>query len=274
MPPLNLTEQAEQLLTLANDFEALHTRVRDVSYTPGTDALRQISPLLLMAQDLTATALVRLGALDSSAYTSVAGSRASLECLASVVAASSLAGQDLASALYANPYDGAPFPGYPADDESVRIARHAEAIPKMTGHLADAARQLYLSATGCHYVATGVARDLTAAREAAATASGRPAPALTGAQYVALKSFSLGSCRLYELGLGMTRVATDDGARVSIATFRALAERGLVDRDTSASLFRGQKITVTEEGQQALARPCPPQPQRRPPRRPLPSLLR
>ncbi|WP_187645621.1 hypothetical protein [Streptomyces sp. TRM49041] len=165
MPPLNLLEQAEQLRDLGREFEALHARVRDVSYTPGTDALRRISPLLLKVQDLMATALVRLGALDGGAYADIAGSRASLECLASVVAASSLAGNDLASALYANPCEGAPFAGYPADDEAVRTARHAEAIPRMTGHLADAAHQLDLSAIGCHYVATGITRDLAAAQE-------------------------------------------------------------------------------------------------------------
>lgn len=183
-----------------------------------------------------------------------------LECLASVVVASSLAGNDLAGALYANPYEGAPFPGYSADSASVRTARHAEAIPKMTGHLTDAAHQLDLSAIGCHYVATAITRDLTSTREAAATAQRAAGPALTGTQYDALKSFSLGSGRLYEgsqRGAGAPRVATGNGTRVSIATFRALAKRGLVDRDTSTSLFHGQKITVTKEGQQALSGPRP-----------------
>jgi hypothetical protein len=55
----------------------------------------------------------------------------------------------------------------------------------------------------------------------------------------------------------VTRVSTDDGTRVSIATFRALAKRGLVVRETSTSLFRGQKITVTDEGHRALTRPRP-----------------
>ncbi|MFF1420031.1 hypothetical protein [Streptomyces sp. NPDC058280] len=146
-----MAEQAEQLCFLAREFEALQARVRDVSYTPGTYALRQISPLLLRAQDLTATTLVRLGALDGIVYADTAGSRASLECLSSVMGASALAGNDLASALY----------------------------------------------------------------------------------------------------------ATADGTRVSIAAFRALAKRGLVARDTSTSLFRGHKITVTEQGQQALAKRCP-----------------
>jgi hypothetical protein len=55
----------------------------------------------------------------------------------------------------------------------------------------------------------------------------------------------------------VTRVAADDGTRISIATFRALNKRGLVDWDTSTSLFHGQKITVTEHGRQALANPRP-----------------
>ncbi|MGW1609790.1 hypothetical protein ACWCQZ_10390 [Streptomyces sp. NPDC002285] len=260
MTPLNLAEQAEQLRCLASDFEALHARVRDISYTPGTDALRQISPLLLKAQDLTATALVRLGALNSSAYTSIAGSRASLECLSSVLVASSLAGNDLASALYANPYEGAPFPGYAADDTSTSTTRHAEAIPKMTGHLADAAHQLDLSATACHYVATGITRDLAATCHETPSARRADGPPLTSAQYDTLKALALGGGKLYESsqrGLGVTRVATDDGTRVSIATFRALNKRGLVDWDTSTSLFHGQKITVTENGRQALASPRP-----------------
>ncbi|WP_406149352.1 hypothetical protein [Streptomyces anulatus] len=257
MHPLNLPKQVDQLRLLANDFEAMSARVRDVSYTPGTDALRKIRPLLLRTQFLTTATLIRLGALDSSAYTSTPGSQASLECLASVVFASSLAGTDLAHALHANPYEGAPFPGYPADTASVRTARHAEAIPKMTGHLADAVRHLDLSATGCHYVATGITRDLTTAREAKTAAQRKASPDLSGTQYDALKTFSLGASRLYETRPGMIRVYTDNGDRVSMATYEALAKRELVDRDTSTSLFRGQRISVTEEGQRALAGPRP-----------------
>ncbi|KUO04626.1 hypothetical protein [Streptomyces caeruleatus] len=56
----------------------------------------------------------------------------------------------------------------------------------------------------------------------------------------------------------MTRVATNDCTRVSFATYRALEKGGLVTRDTSTSLWTGgQKITGTEQGQQALAQPRP-----------------
>ncbi|WP_186343665.1 hypothetical protein [Streptomyces sp. CFMR 7] len=47
------------------------------------------------------------------------------------------------------------------------------------------------------------------------------------------------------------------GTRVSIATYRALAKRKLVRSDTGTSLFQGQKITVTEAGQRALAESRP-----------------
>ncbi|MFJ8978753.1 hypothetical protein [Streptomyces sp. NPDC102282] len=234
--------------------------MHDVSYTPGTDALRHIGPLLLQAQDLTATAMVRLTALDNSAYTHVAGSHASLDLLSSVVSSSSLAGTDLAHALLANPYEGAQFAGYPADDEAVRAARHAEAIPRMSGHLNDAVHQLDLCATGCHYLAHGITEDLASAQDHRTVVLRRTAgAALSPAQYDALTALAAGG-RLYESstrGLGVTRVATQDGTRVSIATYRALAKRGLVSADTGTSVFQGQKITVTGEGQRVLAGPRP-----------------
>ncbi|MCG7207282.1 hypothetical protein [Streptomyces arenae] len=245
---------------MAYDFEAIKARVHDISYTPGTNALHHISPLLLQAQDLTATALGRLTALDNSTYTNIAGSRAGLELLASVVSSSSLAGTDLTHVVLTNPYEGAQFACYPADDESVRTVRHAEAIPQTNGHLDDAVHQLDLCAIGCNYLAHGITEDLATAQDHKPTpAQQTPGPALTPAQYGALTALN-GGGHLYESatrGLGVTRVATDDGTRVSIATFQALDKRGLVTRDTSTSLATGQKITVTEQGQQALARPRP-----------------
>ncbi|MFD3522223.1 hypothetical protein [Streptomyces sp. NPDC058653] len=260
MSPLNLTEQAQELRNLAHEFEALHDRVRGVSYTPGTDALRQIGLLLLTTQDLTATLLVRLGALANSPYTRTPGSHASLECLSSLVLASTLAGNDLARALHANPLEGAPFPGYRAENASDRVARHATAIPRMNGHLNDEAHQLDLSATGCHYVATGITSDLADTHDQAKSERQTAAPALSPAQYDALKALSAGEGKLYESprrGLGVTRVITHDGNRVSIATFRALVKGRFVTADTSTSLWHGQKITVTGDGQRALAQHRP-----------------
>ncbi|WP_327352868.1 hypothetical protein [Streptomyces sp. NBC_01304] len=234
--------------------------MRDISYTPGTDALRHISPLLLQAQDLTATALVRLKALDNSTYTSVPGSQASLNLLASVVSSSSLAGTDLAHVVLANPYEGAEFAGYPATSEAIRTARHAEAIPKMNGHLDDAVHQLDLCAIGCHYLAHGITEDLTTAQELKpAVVQQTAGPALTPAQHGALAALHNGG-HLYRnpnRRKGETRVAANNGARVSIATYRVLAKHELVTNDTRTPLVVGQTITVTEQGQQALAQQRP-----------------
>jgi hypothetical protein len=71
----------------------------------------------------------------------------------------------------------------------------------------------------------------------------------------------------------VTRVTADDGTRISIATFRALNKRGLVDWDTSTSLVHGQRITVTEHGRQALVKPRPAATATTP-RKPSPGLLR
>ncbi|MBV9025560.1 MAG: hypothetical protein JO362_17610, partial [Streptomycetaceae bacterium] len=113
MPQLDISQQVERLRRLAGDFEALHSQVNGLAYRPGTDALYKISPLILKVQDLTAQAIRQLPALDvdDSRHTTSADSRSRLQTLASVVSSASLAGTDLANALYANPYQGTGFLG-------------------------------------------------------------------------------------------------------------------------------------------------------------------
>ncbi|WP_241524442.1 MULTISPECIES: hypothetical protein [unclassified Streptomyces] len=235
--------------------------MRDLSYAPGTDALRKITPLLLQAQELTTTALGHLTALDNSAYTSLTGSRAGLEALSATVAGASLACTDLAEALSANPYEGAPFDGHPADDAQVRAARHAEAIPRMSSHLKDAALQLDVGATACHYLATSITNSLpVAAPHQPHAARHQAVPRLNDTQHAALKALAQGGGQLCEgARKGVARVVAKNGSRIPVATFRALAKRGLVTAETGKSLLVGQEITVTEQGQRALAqhRPAP-----------------
>ncbi|RPK79004.1 hypothetical protein [Streptomyces sp. ADI98-10] len=156
-----LQHHERQLHDLASEFEALHVRVRDVSYTPGADALRRIGPLLLAAQDLTATALVRLNALHNSTFAAVAGRRSSLERLSSVLVASSLVNNALALALQANPGEGELPSGSRPHDGPAGTARQAEGILLIVGHLDEAASRLERSATACRHLAADIVRDLT-----------------------------------------------------------------------------------------------------------------
>ncbi|MFF2224988.1 hypothetical protein ACFVV7_16885 [Streptomyces globisporus] len=161
MSALDFRHHERQLHDLANEFESLRVRVRDVSYTPGADALRRIGPLLLAAQDLTATALVRLNALYGSRSVGAAGRRASLDRLSSVLVASCLVNNALALALQANPGEEEPSTGEWASGRATGDARHAEAILLIVGHLDEAATQLELSATACRRLATDIVGNPT-----------------------------------------------------------------------------------------------------------------
>lgn len=158
--------------------------------------------------------------------------------------ASSLASNDLANALFANPYERTRFAGHPADDETVRTARHVEAIPPMTRHIDDAAHQLDLNASECHYFAHGITEDLTSAEDHQAVAAPNTAgPALTPSQYDALTSLR-SDRRLYESsqrGLGVTHIAADDATCGSTAAEWAPCQEELGDR---AAVVEGREQGV------------------------------
>ena len=172
-----------RLRQLGSDFDDLHSEVRSLALTPGTEARHQLTSKITATNELVHRAMECLAALDGSQYTAVPGSRPALEALASVVYSAIVASSDLGAALLENPLEGSPFPGPPADEAAVRKARHAQAIPAMVEHLAEAAHQLDLAHTGCYYLASGITRDLKQhAEQNQATA----APKITDSQYAAL----------------------------------------------------------------------------------------
>lgn len=233
----------------------MHSEIRSLALTPGTDARQQLTSKIVATNELVQRAMERLAALDGSQYTAVPGSRPSLEALASVVLAASLAASDLACALEANPMEGAAFPGPPTDETAVRKARHAEAVPAMTEHLADAAHQLDLAHTGCYYLASGITRDL---KQYAEQNQATPAPKITDSQYAVLARLFAGGGTLFETSrYGVTKALDKDRGTVNVATLNALIKRGLIAVDTSTSLQQGQRLDVTAEGHRALAQHKP-----------------
>ncbi|GAA2312655.1 hypothetical protein Scani_00040 [Streptomyces caniferus] len=248
---VDLNEQINQLRHLAHHFKALHNRVRALdiaAVAPGTEALRQLTPLVLTSQELVGKALLPLSALDGSPYAAVSGSRQALNALGAVVSGASQASCDLAHALAANPLDSIGFGGPHQDEEGIRNARHARAVPEMAGHLADAAHQLNVCESACHDLATYITRDL----ERASTNT-RQAPKISPTQYEALTSLAKCGATMQTRGRGSTIVLTPDHTLITIATFQSLDKRGLVHLDTSVPLYQGRGITVTAEGHRALA---------------------
>ncbi|MDX2515959.1 hypothetical protein [Streptomyces stelliscabiei] len=228
----------------------MHSEVRSLTLTPGTDARQQLTSKILATNELVQQAMERLAALDGSQYAAVPGSRPSLEALAASIAAS-----DLASALEANPLEGAAFPGPPADEAAVRTARHTEAVPAMAEHLADAAHGLDLAYTGCYYLASGISRDL---EQYAEQPQETPVPEITASQYAVLARLSAGGGTRYVISRhGVLKAIDKDRATVNVATLSALIKRELVEVDTTTPLHQGQRLHVTAEGRRALAQHKP-----------------
>ncbi|MFD7013900.1 hypothetical protein [Streptomyces sp. NPDC059928] len=246
---VDLAEQIHHLRNLAHDFKALHREVLDLDVAPGSDALRQLTPLVLKSQTLVGKALLPLCALDASPYAAVAGSRESFDALTALVSGASLAGCDLAHALAANPLDSIGFDGPSRNEDSIRTTRHTQALPKMARHLADAARQFEVCEAACHYLAGGIAEDL----ERASASTQRAPHRLSLAQNEALRALAKGGATMRKQGGGSRIVVTSDRTRITISTFQSLDKRGLVHVDTSVPLSRGRGITVTPEGHRALA---------------------
>ncbi|MFF2567270.1 hypothetical protein [Streptomyces sp. NPDC058084] len=223
-----------------------------LTWAPGSDALAKISSLLLRSQQVTAGTLAELSALDGSSYTAVPGSRPAMDALAGAVAAASSASTDLAQAISANPLEGAAFPGPPADEDAVREARHAEAIPVITEHLADAAYGFDLAATCCAYVATGITHDLDRVPK------NEKLPKLNTRQFTALQALAENGGTSFSTGrIGAVRVQAANGANIGPATWEFFEKHRLVHIDIRHSLYHGQMVTLTDRARRLLTQPRP-----------------
>jgi hypothetical protein len=81
----------------------------------------------------------------------------------------------------------------------------------------------------------------------------RPA-APTAAQLTAMQALQRGGVQLYETRIGNARIDTGTASvRISQSTFRALETKGWASRDYSTSLYRGQTLSLTPEGERVLA---------------------
>ncbi|KUO04625.1 hypothetical protein [Streptomyces caeruleatus] len=241
--------QVDHLRQLAADFDALKNSVTALNVQPGSALLQHLAPKIAQVHELTGRTLVRLASLNGSQYTVVPGSRTSLKALAGVVESASSAALDRAHAVTDNPLDAAGSAGGPPlDDDAVRQARHAAAQPHLTKALADAAHQLALSATGCHYTASGIISDLKDHPEHLP-----PLPQLTPAQYTALEKIAQGgSVFSRSLRGGRDTIRAGDRSTIHSKPFHVLAKNRLIRKDGQGSSFGGQDVTITTAGRLAL----------------------
>ncbi|MDT3395320.1 hypothetical protein RKE29_01420 [Streptomyces sp. B1866] len=141
------------------------------------------------------------------------------------------------------------LPRLAASDVDILAARRSQA----TDHL----RRLLTTYQNALITADGnspapVRAEELAPRQVAARHS--RAVRLSAAQVAALEEIARGGVALQEIRVGRGRfVVSPRGARLYPATVDALVDKGLADRDRSTSLFRGQRLALTEQGERALA---------------------
>ncbi|MFF7438960.1 hypothetical protein [Streptomyces sp. NPDC008122] len=90
----------------------------------------------------------------------MAGSRSTLDTLASAVSTASLVSTHLARAIAVNPLDGMSHPGPAVDEDAIRRTRRADTQNDIADCLSEALMDLDLTATCCSYAVGGIARDL------------------------------------------------------------------------------------------------------------------
>ncbi|MFJ7164049.1 hypothetical protein ACIQUV_00915 [Streptomyces globosus] len=169
--PSSASDTAAPFRDLAAHFAELRAQVDALDKTPGPGFFAEVTPLLLESQQLTRRLVAALSHLSTSDYSTVPGSRSTLDSLAATVGSAALVSTHLAQAIAVNPLDGLSLLGAPADEVAIRQVRETDARDAVEECLAEALHDLDLTAT-CSYAASGIARNvgLAQARHAAAQA--------------------------------------------------------------------------------------------------------
>lgn len=265
MPITTVNDEVDELRHLSRDYTDLLSALADGPPHRDADGLTWLSARILDTQTLTRRVLERLRALCSSDVSDTPEHLQALRKVAGIARDTTEAGLILTGAVTALPFAAAvprPQPGRDIPDPG--HDGHTTARRAIAEGLRDASRVLQSCATACLYAAAPLTACPTEpapansnrTRSAPATepAAGRPSK-LTVAQRAALQAIAAGTAVMYDSGRGPMRVTAAGGVRITMPTFEALRRLGLVDRDTSTSLYSGQKLYATAAGRATLAVP-------------------
>ncbi|MGW7303998.1 hypothetical protein ACWGI1_00280 [Streptomyces sp. NPDC054835] len=226
--------------------------------TPGPVFLATVRPLLLESQQLTKQLVAALLILSASDYTTVPGSRSTVDTLASAVGSAGLVTTHFTQAIASNPLDGINSPGLPADERAISRARRADAVADIEECLDNALHDLGTAATSCSYAASAIVRDLDRAE------ASMPLPRLNAKQLAALEALAQGEGVQRIIRGGGVRILAADGAPVHPVTFAFFEKHRLVHVDRGTTISQGQTVAVTNRAHQLLAQPRPTAPTVRP----------
>ncbi|WP_225847295.1 hypothetical protein [Streptomyces sp. HPF1205] len=265
LPITTVNDEVDKLRHLSRDYTDLLFAFADGPPHLDTDGLAWLSARVLDTQALTRRVLERLRALTTFTTSDTPEHLQVLTTVAAIARDTTEAGLILtdavtafplaATARHPHPGDGAQGPEHHEEQDRAQQA--------VAEKLRDASRTLQSCATACLYAAAPLANNPTGpapatsstpvAEAADAPASAR-SPQLTVAQTNALRAIAAGGVTMRDTGhMGNMRITAGSGVRITLSTYEALRRLGLVDRDTSTSLYNGQKLYATEAGRTAAA---------------------
>lgn len=273
---IDISAEVTQLHSLTGDITALKHRLHRDRPAPDPAGLRWLIDRIGDAQQLTRGVLERLEHLEGCQLASAPGHGAVLNCLAALAHDTAAAGMTLATALLAFPFDAAD--SHPGRDQAARneatTGRSLNAGDLLREVTRDAAATLAACDSACAYVATALTQQIpaspsndapgaparpskpTAPEQGSSAARSEPRSGrvkLSTAQKNALQAIAAGGVTMYDSSrIGNPKISASRGVRITMRTYEALHSLGLVSRDTSTNLLRGQKIHLTDAGRAAL----------------------
>jgi hypothetical protein len=289
LPITTLNDEVNTLRRLTRDYTDLLFALADGPPHLDTDGLAWLSARVLDTQALTRRVLESLRALTTSNTAPTPEHLYALKNVATIARDTTEASLILTDAVTIFP----PTAAIPQTQTAHSVQdpehdhEHDRARQAIAEKLRDASRMLQSCATACLYAAAALTDYPTGTAPATSSDNARSTPAaetahapaptrsrrLTAAQTNALRAIAAGGVTMHEPArIGTARISAGGGVRITMSTYAALGRLGLVDRDPSTSLYRGQRLYVTDAGHAVLsalppaapvARPAPPPPTER-----------
>ncbi|MFB7270797.1 hypothetical protein [Streptomyces sp. NPDC056244] len=256
----DVEEGAAHLRALAAQCTDLKNTLRQFGPRNGADAVEQIRRHIAVLQDIAASTLKRIPVLLGSQIACLAGTNVCFNGLGFIIEGATAAAASLGHAITHIDLDIGLFHPGNAYPRSIRTRRRLLWRSEVTRLLQDVADRLDTVEEDCLIAAIYMestlpdpADDPEYRTTRPVSQRGRRKRPLSAAQATALRLVGENVTVLYRGQDGKTLFGSCTSVPVSMATYHALAGRGLVARDTRTNLTAGQRVTLTPAGRRALA---------------------
>lgn len=258
---LTAARTVDRLSRLDDDFAGLHRMLKLDRLVAGTVSLPALATRYANLQGLTAASLSLLLSVAEQPWAhEVAEGRSAVEYLGHLTraagnATASIAGAAALAAEF-HRIDGRPDPAAPQPARfrvvlDLKLAEAAALIKDAPALCASAARFIEEAARTADRATGAGPTPATAGATRDTTWTGAPVKA-TDTQHRALEVIARHNVRVHMGRSHRQNVVTGTTDRITLRTTEALHAKGLIRRDSTTSLYTGQRLRLTEAGRHTL----------------------